>query len=307
MKNIRRNKFLDCTLPNLRLKNMSKTSDKTQLKPYDYKIGGKDNDGGDVKKIYAKLKDYVIYRTDSAIRIDVDDDSSKAEEYSSNHHKISFDLGRIYSWLPENLSESESINKQIARAMATNAAGNYENAKEILKHAEDRIIKLKIIKGRIAYTKSAIYVVIFTLSISSILRLIGSDIAIFTNVMLCGALGGLLSIAVGFNNLNIDIDADDKTNQLIGSSRIIIAITASLFSYFAIKSDIAFSFVDKVESNYGIYLFAMVAGFAEMLVPNIMNNLAKESEHPDDKNSKLKDEKSKLKDEKSKPKNEHTP
>ena len=60
-------------------------------------------------------------------------------------------------------------------------------------------------------------------------------------------------------------------------SRILIAITASLFSYFAIKSEIAFGFVSKIQENYGIYLIAMVAGFAEMLVPNIMNNLAKDT------------------------------
>ena len=63
--------------------------------------------------------------------------------------------------------------------------------------------------------------------------------------MLCGALGGVLSITVGYTKLAIDIDATWKTNSLIGGSRIVIAITASLFSYFAIQSDIAFHLLKK--------------------------------------------------------------
>jgi hypothetical protein len=128
-------------------------------------------------------------------------------------------------------------------------------------------------------------VVIFAISIF----IYAGESAIFAKVMLCGALGGILSIAVGFSNLSIDIDANWQTNSLIGGSRILIAITASLFSYFAIKPDIAFSFVNKIKSNYGVFMIAMVAGFAEMLVSNIMNNLAKENarpDDPDDKNSK---------------------
>jgi hypothetical protein len=262
---------------------MEKTSDKTHLKPYDYKIGCIDNDGSEVKKIYAKAPEYVVYRTDSAIRIDMDDDSPKLQEYAGNHYKIGVDLARIYSWLPENLSGSEPINKQIARAMATNVAGNYDHAKTMLTHAEERITKLKTIYGRLQYTSSAfLFVMIIFVSIF----ISEGESVIFAKVMLCGALGGILSIAVGFSDLNIDIDANWQTNSLIGSSRILIAITASLFSYFAIKSDIAFSFVNNVDSNYGIFMMAMVAGFAEMLVPNMMNNLAKENAHSDDNNSK---------------------
>lgn len=253
---------------------MSETT-KKQLKPYDYKIGGIDNDGVEIKKIYAKAMDYVIYRTDTSIRIDMDDDSPKLGDYASNHYKIGVDLARIYSWLPENLSWSESINKQIARAMATNVAGNNDDAKTMLKHAEERIVKLKTLQGRLQYTISSFLIVVLVFAVSVLIY--PSESEIFPKVMLCGALGGVLSIAVGFNKLNIDIDANWQTNSLIGGSRILIAITASLFSYLAIKSDIAFSFINKVESNYGIFLIAMVAGFAEMLVPNIMNNLARDN------------------------------
>ena len=169
--------------------------------------------------------------------------------------------------------------------MTTNVAGNYEDAKKMLAHAEERITKLKTIKGRLHYTISALALVVTLFIISKCMS--ANESAIFSQVMLCGALGGLLSIAVGFSKLNIDIDANWITNSLIGASRILIAITASLFSYFAIKSDIAFSFVSHVEKDYGIFMIAMVAGFVEMLVPNIMNNLAKENTRIKGNDSKI--------------------
>lgn len=255
---------------------MSEKSKLVHLKPYDYKIGKEDNDGIVIEKIYAKAPDYVIYRTKTAIRVDMDDDSEKIDTYASNHYKIGVALARIYSWLPEDLSSSEPINKQLARAMATNISGNFDDATEMLIHAEERIIKLKTLTGKIEYTLSA-FITVAIILIS--LQFISSDsLKLFAQVALCGALGGLLSITVGYSKLTIDIDANWKTNSLVGGSRIIIAITASLFSYFAIQSGIAFTFVKEVPLNYGIFLVAMTAGFAEMLVPNIMSNLATETD-----------------------------
>nr|WP_288256963.1 hypothetical protein [uncultured Pseudomonas sp.] len=247
-------------------------ANKVQMKPYDYKTGGLDNDGVKVEKIYTKAIGYVVYRTTSAIKLDMDDDHPEMELYMNNHFRIGVDLARIYSWLPENLSWSEPINKQIARAMTTNVAGNYDEAKKMLGHAEERIIKLKTIQGRIQYTLSAF----LTALLMSVIAFFSSGSAgLITLAMLCGALGGILSIAVGYSSLKIDIDANWATNGLIGSSRIIIAIIASVFSYLAISSGIAFSFIQEAKSNHGVLLVAMISGFAEMLVPNMMSNLAR--------------------------------
>ena len=146
----------------------------------------------------------------------------------------------------------------------------------MLVHAERRVIKLKTLKGKIQYTGSAltavavIFIITFCISPDSL--------KLLCQVMLCGALGGLLSITLGYSKLTIDIDASFTTNSLMGVSRIVIATIASLWSYFAIQSDIAFSFIKDIPLNYGIFLVAMTTGFVEMLVPNMMNNLAKETE-----------------------------
>jgi len=255
----------------------STASPKAQKKPYDYVVNQKDNDGEDIEKIYSKLPEFVVYRTKSAIRIDIDDDHEDAKKIMSLHMGISVDLGRIYSWLPEQLIDSEPVNKQIARAMTANACGHHEKAQQLLKHAEERILKTKTLKGRLEYTVSALklVMVIVALLLSAIYHIESEDAKTFLYVILCGSLGGLLSTSIGFSTLEIDLDADGKTNTLIGQSRILIAITAAVFSYFAIKSEIAFTFIAKSPEHYGIYMVAMMSGFIERLIPNMMNNLAK--------------------------------
>ncbi|MBC3455985.1 hypothetical protein [Pseudomonas mosselii] len=255
----------------------STASPKVQKKPYDYVVNQKDNDGENIEKIYSKLPEFVVYRTKNAIRIDIDDDHEDAKKIMSLHMGISVDLGRIYSWLPEQLIDSEPVNKQIARAMTANACGHHEKAQQLLKHAEERILKTKTLKGRLEYTVSALklVMVIVALLLSVIYYIESEDVKTFLYVILCGSLGGLLSTSIGFSTLEIDLDADGKTNTLIGQSRILIAITAAVFSYFAIKSEIAFTFIAKSPEHYGIYMIAMMSGFIERLIPNMMNNLAK--------------------------------
>ncbi|UUQ65505.1 hypothetical protein NLK61_02295 [Pseudomonas fuscovaginae UPB0736] len=250
---------------------------KEQKKPYDYVVNEKDNDGENIEKIYSKLVEFVVYRTKNAIRIDINDDHAQAKEIMSRHMKISVDLGRIYSWLPEQLIDSEPVNKQIARAMTANASGHHDKAQQLLKHAEERILKTKTLKGRLEYTVSALQlVVIIAMSLLvAIYNVESEDVRTFLYVILCGSLGGLLSTSIGFSTLEIDLDADRKTNVLIGQSRILIAITAAVFSYFAIKSEIAFTFIARSPEHYGVYMIAMMSGFVELLVPNMMNNLAK--------------------------------
>jgi hypothetical protein len=260
----------------------AKKDGERQLKPYDYKLDGLDNDGKKIVKIYAKALGYVVYRTDKSIRLDIDDDHPKLEEYADNHYKLGIQLAKMYSLLPEDLSSTESINRLVARAMAMNVAGHCDDAKIVLKHAEKRLVKLKTIKGRLQYTESAFFLAVL-IYIISILPCF-ADYKLFLQVVVCGALGGVLSIVIGYRSLNIDIDADPTTNRLIGMSRIIIAAIASIFIYFAIKSKMIFAFIDEQPDYYGLYTFAMVAGFIEMFVPNIMNNLAKDTKISQDEN-----------------------
>ena len=275
---------------------MPSSNAKSQLKPYDYKLGILDNDGKKVKKIYSKAPGYIVYRTDNSIRLDMDDENPKLEEYAGNHYKLSVELAKIYSLLPEVLSHTESINRLVGRAITMNVAGHCNDAKTVLKQAEARLIKLNTIQGRLQYIFGAFFLslIIFLISLlPSISTFLDKswqvsfhkDFQLFSNIILCGALGGILSIAISYRTLNVDVYADSSTNRLIGFSRISIAAIASIFVFFAIKAKLIFAFVNEQSDFNGFYAFAMIAGFIEMFVPNIMNNLAKSSKAQREENT----------------------
>lgn len=250
----------------------------TQKKPNDFLVDQSDNDGSVIVKIYYKSLEYVVYRTKSAIRIDFDDACPSLKTYTDNHYRLGVELARVYSWLPESLSWSEPINRQIARAIVVNIQGMRDDAVAMLNHAEARIIKLKKIQGRLEYAISSLVVAALFWLILILFQLpsLRKD-EIYAAVSLCGALGGVLSVAIGYSNLEIDVDANIWTNCLIGASRIFISIIAALFVYFAVASEAALSFLGKMASLNGIYLACMIAGFSERLVPNIMSNLSSQA------------------------------
>ncbi len=252
-----------------------------QKKPNEFIVDEKDNAGDSINRIYYKSPDYVVYRTEGAIRIDFDDESTNLEKYSANTGKIAVELARIYSWMPEKLSWSEPINRQIARSLSENAKGNDEAAKQMLLHAESRIKMLKTINGRLQYTISGYVVALVVFVVMLVLNIYAQDFQSsvgvyyeYSKIALCGALGGILSVSLGFPKLTIDIDANFLTNCLVGASRLVISVSAAVFSYFALKSGIAFSFLANDELKYGIYVVAMISGFSEMLIPNMMSNFS---------------------------------
>ena len=235
-----------------------------------YKVGGLDIDGVKIEKIYSKFDNEMVYRTSSAIRLYIDDGSKKREFYKKNQLNITKELGNIYSILPEDLSKTESINRLIGRAITTNIFGNTDDAKDILYEAELRIISIRTLEGRLAYAASSFASVCLIFLYS---RIFHSELTV---ISLCGALGAAMSVATGFSSISIDLDASRKINCLIGGSRVLIGVLASIFLYFSIKSEIIFTFISKSPGAFGFYMIAMVSGFAEKLVPNIMSNLAKD-------------------------------
>ena len=76
---------------------MVEKNERNHLKPYDYKNGEPDNDGILVERIYAKSPDFVVYRTNTALRVDMDDSCPNMESLVTNHYKLGVDLARIYS------------------------------------------------------------------------------------------------------------------------------------------------------------------------------------------------------------------
>ena len=159
--------------------------------------------------------------------------------------------------------------------------GKIDDAKSILSGAENRLIRLRCLQGRLQYLISA-----FLVTFIPLIFLLGfyfipffkdrPSFFSFALILTCGAMGGFLSVSLNVWKLDIDLDASRQINCAAGSSRILIAMVASIFAYFAIKSQLILSILS--DSNYGIYLASFASGFSESFIPNVIRKLSEKDE-----------------------------
>ena len=91
-----------------------------------------------------------------------------------------------------------------------------------------------------------------------------------------GSLGGFLSVSINVNKLDLDIDGGANIQILTGFSRIFISMISSLIIFVIIKSDLALGIINDVKNNNIFYALAVISGFSETFVPNIIKNIESE-------------------------------
>jgi hypothetical protein len=257
------------------------------IKPDEFRVNGVDNAGEKVLRIYYKNQRYVIYRTQEVVHVDIDDDCEDVISLVAKHAEILLELTQVDAILPARINGIEGINRQIARSITQNFEGSQLHAKANLTDALERVRRLRLVRGRLQYVFSSLAATIMVVAAVFASKLliyegqswVSAQSALYMRIAACGAMGGFLSIALGFRGLEIETDANWLTNCLVGGSRILIAVMAGVFSFFVIRSGIALQVLtNRNESGpYGLYALAMIAGFSERLVPNLMENLGRQS------------------------------
>lgn len=240
-------------------------------------VGSKDPQGTEIVRIYGVSPEYVIYRTGTGLRVFTDEDEIPPEKrvYSNRFMEIGDELAKIYSLQPEELAKVESINKQIARAMHQCLEGKIEKAKFLLKEAESRLLRLRRLQGRIQYlTAASVGLMVLLLGLAVSVLCGSRELTEYLNVVVCGAIGGFLSVALNVWSLDIDPDASKELNILAGASRMVIAALAGIVAYFAVMSNLVFGALVTGGGGYGLYMAATVAGFSESFVPNLIGNIS---------------------------------
>lgn len=250
-----------------------------EIKPPDFKIGGEDNSGETIVRIYYQSRTHVIYRTNHSFETDFDEDQPELMSLYGRSVLLYPHLSRVYTLLDEKLSKTEPINRQIGKAAALNFLGATDKALVMLHDAEHRLRRLKVLKGRLQYTVSAL--VTFTLVL--LYDWLISDGScegkaslhvMYADVATCGAIGGFLSVMIGFRKMQIEMDASPTLNGLTGVSRILIAMAGAIFAYFLVESGLALTPIADANNVFAIYTIAVFAGFSERFVPNAMQNLS---------------------------------
>lgn len=240
-----------------------------------YKKGEKDRDGKLIKEVFSRSAGkYIIYNCEDKPDICFEG----TDEACKNYSKISPQISEIEILTYNDIEKYKFINEQLVSAIRNAADGNIETSNKILLKLENRILNLQRQKGRVHYLLGCISV--FTLMLLGVFakRIFSINTSIeFDNVyIMCilGSLGGILSESIKVKDIQIESESGFFNNLFLGALRIIIAIICSCFAYYAIKSEILLSFLNKSSSQYAMYVTAMVAGFSERFIPSFMIEIA---------------------------------
>lgn len=251
----------------------------------EYKVGGKNRFGRTISEIFAREQGkYVIYTCTDIPEINIDGSTETQERLS----KISSPLSKIDSLTVNDIKKYKFINEQIAYAMINAIEGNVEEATLILNNLEKKVIKIRVLNGRIHYLLGSGILPVLCILISLFLALnynlindpVRKEIIFIVFVSTFGSIGGFLSISVKMNNLDIDSDSGFFSNFAAGMLRLLIAICGSIFILLVIKSNLLLGVLnDKTTSKYVFFALAFVAGFSETFVPNVINKLEDQALH----------------------------
>jgi hypothetical protein len=260
-----------------------KEKEKPDYNLADFKVGWRVDGGPKIKRIYVKTAEYVIYGTKRGVKYYIADEHLPKDKriYFKRLLEIGPELDKVISLQPKSVKSVESINKQVARSMCQGFEDKIEAAKDLLVDAKERLIRLRCLQGRLHYFFSAFVLALapfaFLLSIKFFNFFSGiPGIEIYAKIMTFGALGGFLSVSLNVWQLEIDLDATRRFNFAAGCSRIFISIAAAIFVYYAIKAKLILGTLE--ENDFGTYVAAIVAGFSESFVPNIIGKISKEEE-----------------------------
>ena len=271
-----------------------------------YKVGELDRHGNSIEYIYSLEKSsknsknnslekkdtnkYVIYRTRKVILWEAPKLQDESDEFKHKFYEIQAIVSKIISQNPEEVERVETINRLIATGIKFALENEFEASKEVLDEAEIRLEYFRYIDARLQYllgSYHALFAIFFALLVLRVLPDIFPQLFIniidkfsipkeFFVVIICGALGGVLSVALRIKEIKIDPDSDVR---IAGVSRIVIAIISSLIIYIALRANIVSPltqfFVDNDQTlqinNWKIGFASVLAGFAETLVPNILS------------------------------------
>ena len=266
------------------------TSDEKTFE-YRYKVGDLDKSGKLIKDIYHYKEDFIIYRTIDSVEwiINCEKEDIESLEYGERINKILYLLARVESLNPKEIGRTDTINRLIAKGMRLALQNDIEDSQKVLKEAEQRLQELRINHSKRLYLIASFYassLIIFTMASINYMNEIFDLYFInvlerlqipftFSIVIICGSMGGLLSVVSGINEIVIDPDDDFCVT---GISRIFIAVISSMIFYIALRAnvigEISRFFLDNPDSPdiWKVAFISTFAGFTESLVPNLLKD-----------------------------------
>lgn len=211
-------------------------------------------------------------------------DESISETERIEFNKIKNDVDRLECIYLDNLSELIKINykRQLGEALVRAFDGDYDNAKEMLNHAEQFISNRNIEESRVMFIQSSgmtagvslIIILLLWLLRDFFISLIGITPFYISISFLFGSIGAFLSVILRLGKFVPDYNASKKLHYLEGVCKIVAGMISALVVALCIKSELILPVFSKVESTYlAMVLGGMIAGASERFVPSIIGKL----------------------------------
>lgn len=203
------------------------------------------------------------------IRIAINDEDSIKEDIKiANLIKLVMDIDS----LPMDEYEREKYKRDIANIYQIGLNDGQEVAEEYANSLKSIIEKNLIIQRKKDLFQPSIIIFLCIIVIASIheVKSILSDIY---NPVVFGSIGGILSIIVQNNKLNIDYKVDRELLRFESFKLVLIPIVMSIIGDIAIKSKFILGNIEQYNSDYFIFLIYVICGYSQTFIPNILKNL----------------------------------
>ncbi|UTW61947.1 hypothetical protein KFE98_18335 [bacterium SCSIO 12741] len=235
-------------------------------------------EGEDITRLYASRSTYLIFEGNKSgvVTVKVAEESKK--ELRERTSPISPKIALITGYLTDRTEKRKYVD-QIGLAYSEAIEGNTDGAIEICDRLIERIESYKSNTGRFYYLMSCLSITLIMMAFTSVLKLFDFSLSFeqYVHMTTYASIGGFLSVARGLRTIEINAHDFGWFQFFYGGLRMLISMFSGLIMYILIKSELILSNLQLDQNEYALYLIAIVAGFSESYVPNLLSKVEKNS------------------------------
>lgn len=263
--------------------------------------GAVDGRGEAIDYVFFKRPEqYAIYRAEDKVIVQFSDNSTDATEQIKSiaellplRNKLQYLARALYDATETRGSglsgqRTDCYVVQVADAIRLGLEKRQDMGKEILQGAIENATLLIERRGRLCHIKAAAIAVLWSLVCLGVIALavwaLGRslgwtlDNAIVGKVLVAccgGAVGALLSIAIGIRNRTVTIEADPTGNAVEAYVRICIGVISAVVVSLMLTSGLITLGLGTTQTNWElVLLIGFAGGFLERLVPDLLEKSA---------------------------------
>jgi hypothetical protein len=145
------------------------------------------------------------------------------------------------------------------------AIRNYDTVKSFITQSFLR-------RARFLYTSFALgFAIVLIVALCLVERFLPSTYTVYFYGAIFGALGAAVSVMQRSINIELDVQLPDRSLYLQASIRVLLGLIFGLIFIFASKANFVMGSINN--DFFGLCVFALVAGFSERMIPDLIGRL----------------------------------